>query len=65
MPIMDGLEAANILLAREDFITPIVAVTANVMPTDISQVKQAGMVDYLAKPIDIECLKKRLKNWLC
>ncbi len=63
MPIMDGLTATRTMHLRDNFNTPIIAVTANVMPTDINQAKQAGMSDYLPKPIELEKLKQLVVQW--
>ena len=53
MPEMDGLEAARQIRARwPDGGRPrIVALTANAMPEDREMTVEAGMDDYLAKPI--------------
>jgi CheY-like chemotaxis protein len=56
MPEMDGVEAAGAIRARERETgrprTPIVAVTANVMPHQIERYVAIGMDDHVAKPID-------------
>ncbi|MCL2182331.1 MAG: ATP-binding protein [Chitinispirillia bacterium] len=49
MPVMDGLEAARKLAVLGN-LTPIVALTANIMPNDRDIYKQAGMPVCLAKP---------------
>jgi len=57
MPTMDGCESARAIraLERADAKTvPIVAMTANVMKSDVEQVLAAGMNGHIAKPIDIE-----------
>ncbi len=62
MPVMDGLEATEAIRARElrrSWIAsgdqfrqlPIVAMTANAMAGDRDRCLQAGMNDYVAKPI--------------
>lgn len=55
MPVMNGLEAAKAIrrLDRPDAKTvPIIALSANVMDSDVMKTKMAGMDDHLAKPID-------------
>ncbi|MDH3460858.1 MAG: response regulator, partial [Burkholderiaceae bacterium] len=51
MPVMDGYSATRAL--RESGIeTPIVAMTANVLPEERTAFFDAGMVDYVSKPMD-------------
>jgi PAS domain S-box-containing protein len=58
MPELDGLEATRRIRAQEERQpggrTPIVALTANALKEDEQRCRDAGMDDYLAKPIDIE-----------
>ena len=63
MPVMDGLEATRRLRAQ-DYRKPIVAMTANALPSDRQACLAAGMDDYLAKPITIDRLKKTLVQFL-
>ncbi|MFZ5616815.1 MAG: response regulator [Pseudomonadota bacterium] len=62
MPEMDGYEAARAIrdMERKDGRerTPIVCLTAHVMATDIEQSMDAGMDDFLAKPISQDKLVK-------
>ncbi len=62
MPYMDGLEAARAIRARESSAarTPIVALTANAMPEDHRRCLDAGMDDYLAKPVSMLALREAL-----
>ncbi|MCR8922962.1 CHASE domain-containing protein [Dasania sp. GY-MA-18] len=66
MPIMDGFEATKKI--KEDpklKHIPIVAMTANVMSSDIERCHAAGMSDHVGKPIaEQELLEKVLKNKL-
>ena len=53
MPVMDGFEASRSLrsLKRADAQTvPIIAMTANIYNSDISEITNAGMDAYIAKP---------------
>ncbi len=51
MPMMDGIEATQYLRA-EGYANPIVALTANVMQSDVARYRQCGCDDVLAKPVD-------------
>ncbi|MES2900393.1 MAG: response regulator [Pseudomonadota bacterium] len=65
MPEMDGLEATRIIRANPRFDqTPIVAMTANAMHENREQCMQAGMVDFVTKPIEPEVLFRVLLRWI-
>jgi signal transduction histidine kinase/DNA-binding NarL/FixJ family response regulator len=51
MPLMDGIEATT-YLRTEGYSGPIVALTANVMQSDVARYHQCGCDDVLAKPVD-------------
>ena len=59
MPVMDGLEAVREIrrMDRSDAETvPIIALSANVMDSDIKKTKMAGMDEHLPKPINTSLL---------
>jgi two-component system, sensor histidine kinase and response regulator len=65
LPNMSGIEAAKAIRAQESAnnqsAVPIIAITAD---PDRKQCFQAGMNDYLFKPVLIETLRKTLERWL-
>ena len=66
MPEMNGLEATQLIRASEEpwgHHTPIVAMTARAMEEDRIACLDAGMDDYLAKPIDIPALHQVLDRY--
>lgn len=65
MPVMDGLSATRAIRAmeREDAETiPIIAMTANAFRSDVEKCMAAGMNAHLSKPLDMELLKKTIKE---
>ncbi|OUS05949.1 hypothetical protein A9Q81_04195 [Gammaproteobacteria bacterium 42_54_T18] len=68
MPEMDGYEATRQIRkdasGRHNSNIPIVAMTANAMKGDREKCLEAGMNDYLTKPVDIEELAGKLGEWL-
>jgi two-component system, sensor histidine kinase and response regulator len=65
MPEMDGLEATKAIREQEKTAgnhTPIVAMTAHVMPKDRESCLAAGMDDYLSKPIRTEELHAMIER---
>ena len=65
MPVMDGVEAAKAIRAmdREDAaVIPIIALTANAFAEDRTKCLEAGMNEHLAKPIDVDKLRKLLQK---
>ncbi len=66
MPRLDGLEATRRIRALGNGFAqiPIVAMTANAMRGDALRCFEAGMNDYVAKPVDPEELRGKLAYWL-
>ena len=63
-PEMDGVEATRALLALTVWQrVPIIAMTANAMNADRQRCLQAGMVDFVPKPIEPEHLFRTLLRW--
>ncbi|GIU67051.1 hybrid sensor histidine kinase/response regulator [Candidatus Phycosocius spiralis] len=65
MPVMDGLEATKALRALGGRFaqTPIIALTAAAMEEDRRACKQAGMDDFISKPLDPAMLSSVLERW--
>jgi len=63
MPEMDGLEATRVLRRDNDLRIVIVAMTANAMEGDEKDCLEAGMNDYLSKPIKLEQLSAMIEKW--
>ena len=68
MPEMDGYEAtAQIRKSNNNTLNskiPIIAMTANAMKGDRDKCLEAGMDDYLSKPVNPDRLADMLKKWL-
>jgi PAS domain S-box-containing protein len=66
MPEMDGYELTHAIRVAETgrLHMPIVALTANAIKGEAQQCRDAGMDDYLTKPVQLESLQATLSKWL-
>jgi CheY-like chemotaxis protein len=64
MPVMDGYEATRNIRRSLQSQIPIIALTASAMAPDKERCLQAGMDDYLAKPVDLPQLAAVLAKWV-
>lgn len=67
MPVMDGYDATKAIRASahaDAKTVPIIAMTANAFPEDITRSLAAGMDDHLSKPIDLATLRQTLRKYL-
>jgi len=68
MPVMDGFAATQAIRSGRTKVLnpgiPIIAMTAHAMKGDRERCIEAGMDDYIAKPVAPKALKEALDNWL-
>ncbi|MEM9278970.1 MAG: response regulator, partial [Pseudomonadota bacterium] len=66
MPRMNGLDATKAIREIEsstDYHTPIIGVTAHALKGDMERCLDAGMDDYLSKPVSPETLSEKVDKW--
>ena len=65
MPIMDGYTATRKIRQLNDYKEiPILAMTANVMKSDVDKSLEAGMNALIAKPLNVEDMFKTMATWI-
>jgi PAS domain S-box-containing protein len=66
MPGMDGLTATRLIreLPGPAHEVPIVALTANVLPSQVARLLEAGMNDHIGKPFNREQLERVVQRWI-
>lgn len=65
MPVMDGFEATRQIRELEKqsgSFTPIIALTANVVKEEKDKCFDAGMNDFVSKPVNLQILKQKLEQ---
>jgi CheY-like chemotaxis protein/HPt (histidine-containing phosphotransfer) domain-containing protein len=64
MPIMDGITATQKIRKDMQLNIPIIGMTAYVLPNEIEKCYEAGMNDYLPKPIDEDLFLTALHHYV-
>jgi CheY-like chemotaxis protein len=64
MPIVDGIEATQRIRKELKLEMPIIAMTANIMEENKSLCLDAGMNDFMSKPVRRKCYQELIEKWL-
>ena len=64
MPVMDGLEATREIRREMNLDLPVLALSADVMAEQKKACVEAGMNDYLSKPVKFDALRQALQQYL-
>lgn len=66
MPVMDGIEATTVIrgMAAPHGNIPIIAITANATPENVSKCFEAGMNDFFSKPLDFDRIDEVILKWI-
>lgn len=65
MPEMSGIEASQAIMKKYPASERpyIIAITANALNNDRERCMEAGMVDFMVKPVNIKLLQATLEKW--
>ncbi|MDR1053715.1 MAG: response regulator [Planctomycetaceae bacterium] len=67
MPEMDGYQCATLIRSQDSGVrdqkVPIIAMTAHAMSGDREKCLQAGMDDYVSKPVSLEMVRAAIERW--
>jgi signal transduction histidine kinase/ligand-binding sensor domain-containing protein/CheY-like chemotaxis protein len=63
MPVMDGVQAVQILRASFTDLPPIIGLSANALEGDAERYISLGMDDYISKPFTTDQIKEKLYKW--
>ena len=63
MPEMDGYQTTNYIRKNFQYQPVIISMTANAMDGDKEKCLDAGMDDYISKPIDFNELERKVEHW--
>ncbi|MBE1300327.1 MAG: response regulator [Alteromonadaceae bacterium] len=65
MPVMDGYEATSAIRTDLELAAlPILAMSANVMSSDIAKAREVGMNDHIGKPFEVNEFYSTILTWL-
>lgn len=64
MPLVDGFTAVSAIRKKESGHTPVIAMTAYALNGDRQKCIDAGMDDYISKPIDIKEMVEKVNLWI-
>jgi two-component system, sensor histidine kinase and response regulator len=65
MPVMDGFTATREIRGNAAFASlPVIAMTAGATAGDREKAVEAGMVDHIAKPLDVNAMFETIARWI-
>jgi len=63
MPVMNGIQAAREIRKRGNSSLPIIALTADAFREGKEKCFDAGMNDFISRPVEPDKLKKKIREW--